>query len=242
VKKPEEILKEKREAKGLTQTEMADKLGIGLRMYQKIEDGQFPKYKKNQVRQIDEILGTQLYDLIYEQDVPPVSTDSYIDRRRNLKNDESPYLVPYVDIPAQAGYRKAYSNIDYILTLKKYPILPDVDPTGLTWRYFQIAGDSMEPVLSDKDTVLASLVHPEDWMNITNYYTHVVVTHTDLLIKDVYKKSPEEWILLSQNSAYEPRVIQIRDVRQLWVVRRHVKNRIQKNTMYDMDEILKNLK
>jgi phage repressor protein C with HTH and peptisase S24 domain len=168
--------------------------------------------------------------------------ESYIQQRRRQKNSSNPYLVPYVDVPAQAGYRKAYSNIDYILTLKHYPILPDVDPTGLTWRYFQIAGDSMEPVLSDKDTVLASLVHAEDWQNIANYYTHVIVTHEDLMIKDIFRKSEREWVLLSQNPAYEPKLIKVDSIRQVWVVRRHVKNRIQKNRMYDMDDILKKLK
>lgn len=64
---PKEILKEARENKGYTQTELALKLGIGLRMYQKIEDGQFPKYKKDQISTIDQLLGTNLYELIYEQ-------------------------------------------------------------------------------------------------------------------------------------------------------------------------------
>lgn len=67
-KTPQEILKKAREVKGYTQAEMADKIGIGLRMYQKIEDGQFPKYKRNQVTDIDKILGTDIYALLYENE------------------------------------------------------------------------------------------------------------------------------------------------------------------------------
>lgn len=67
-----EILKKARENSKLSQEDMADKLGIGLRMYQKIEAGQFPKYKTEQIKQIDKILNTNLYELIYEQNIHKV--------------------------------------------------------------------------------------------------------------------------------------------------------------------------
>ncbi|RYY50461.1 MAG: S24 family peptidase [Chitinophagaceae bacterium] len=168
--------------------------------------------------------------------------ESYLVTRRDLKNKSSEYLVPFVDVSAQAGYSKAYSNIDYIGTLKLYPILPDVDPTGGTWRYFQVDGDSMEPEIKKGDTLLCSLVLKEDWSMIRDMYTHVVVTDEDLLIKDVLKLNDDEWALLSQNPEVEPKKVQIQDVRQLWVVRRHIKNRLQKSRLYDIEAIKKQLK
>lgn len=66
---------EAREKKNLTQALMAEKLAArlrqsySLRQYQKLEEGLFPKYKKEIAVGLDEILGTNLYGIIYEQDV-----------------------------------------------------------------------------------------------------------------------------------------------------------------------------
>lgn len=65
--RPEEILKKAREKKKITQEDLAGKLGITLRQYHKYESGQFPKYKSEPIKQIDSILGTNLFELIYEQ-------------------------------------------------------------------------------------------------------------------------------------------------------------------------------
>lgn len=65
----QEDIKTARERKNFTQTDMANKLGIGLRMYQKIEKGEFPKYKTEQIKRVDELLNTNFYELIYEQKV-----------------------------------------------------------------------------------------------------------------------------------------------------------------------------
>jgi transcriptional regulator with XRE-family HTH domain len=65
--KPEEILKKARQKKKLTQGELAAKLGITLRQYHKYESGAFPKFKSESIKQIDSILGTNIYELIYEQ-------------------------------------------------------------------------------------------------------------------------------------------------------------------------------
>lgn len=66
-RKPEEILKSAREKKKLKQQDVADKIGVTLRQYNKYEAGAFPKYKSSNVRAIDTLLGTNIYELIYEQ-------------------------------------------------------------------------------------------------------------------------------------------------------------------------------
>jgi phage repressor protein C with HTH and peptisase S24 domain len=167
----------------------------------------------------------------------------FIEQRRNSKLTDEPYLVPFVDIPAQAGYTKAYQQRDYIATLKKYPILPDVDPTGAIWRYFQVDGDSMEPEILAGDTLLCSQVPKEDWFEIRDMHTHVIVTDELLLIKDAHPVEEEkEFWLLSQNPAYEAILLKAVDIRQIWVMRRHVRSRAKKHRMYNMDEIRKQLK
>jgi transcriptional regulator with XRE-family HTH domain len=167
----------------------------------------------------------------------------FLEQRRTNKLNDEPYLVPFVDIPAQAGYTKAYQQRDYIATLKKYPILPDVDPTGAIWRYFQVDGDSMEPEIQAGDTLLCSQVPKEDWFEIKDMHTHVVVTDDLLLIKDVHPVEEEkEFWLLSQNALYEAILIKAVDVRQIWVMRRHIRSRAKKHRMYNIEEIRKKLK
>lgn len=70
------ILKEAREKKGWTQDEIAGRLKVTLRQYSKYEQGEFPKYKRDVAREIDKLLGTKLYALIYEQSVPRGASDS----------------------------------------------------------------------------------------------------------------------------------------------------------------------
>lgn len=182
------------------------------------------------------------------------ASDLYLLKRLQIKNSEEPYLVPFVDIPAQAGYTKAYQHIDYIKTLKKFPILPDVDPHGAVWRYFQVDGDSMENPdakmgeeegIRKGDTILTSQVPREDWNQFTNLYTYVVVTDSELWIKDVDREmliDENKWVLLSRNPSHEPFAVDVNDVKQLWVMRRHIRNRARKTRMYDLEQIKQKLK
>lgn len=243
-----EEIKKARDGKGFTQQEMANLLHFSLRNYQHIESGRFPKYKTESIKEIEKLLNIEIYDKIYNTTNVSHGTvvnepeTNYLLTRREKKNSPNTFLVPFVDIPAQAGYTKAYGNIDYIQTLKQYPILPDIDPTGAVWRYFQVQGDSMEDEIRDKDVLLASLVPQMDWTDIKDYYTHVVVTDEELLIKDILKEDQEHVILLSQNPAYKARRFKLEDIRQIWVMRRHIKNRAKKSRMYNIEEIKKELK
>jgi len=177
-------------------------------------------------------------------------TIPYTQQRFEKKiNQDDIYLVPFVDIPAQAGYTKAYMQRDYIESLKKFPILPDVEPQGAIWRYFQIEGYSMENPnpkpgedegLRHGDTILCSQVPKEDWSTFSNLYTYVVVTDDEMWIKDVDREmfaKHQKWVLLSRNEEYDPFLVDIKDVRQLWIMRRHIRNRAKKHRMYDLKAI-----
>ena len=65
--KAKEILRRSRKSKGYTQYEMAEKLGISSRMYQRYEEGKFPKYKTAQINKIDRLLGTDLENILYKR-------------------------------------------------------------------------------------------------------------------------------------------------------------------------------
>jgi phage repressor protein C with HTH and peptisase S24 domain len=100
----------------------------------------------------------------------------------------------------------------------------------------------MEPEILEGDTILCSQVHSEDWRNVTDYHTHVIVTEEDLWIKDVYKDTPTSWLLLSQNEAYKAIPVNLEDIRQVWVMRRHIKGRAKKHRLYNIENEKNKLK
>jgi transcriptional regulator with XRE-family HTH domain len=128
LKTPQEILIEARAKRNLTQTELGALIGLGLRAVQKLEDGEFPKYKKDSIVAIDKVLGTNLYEQIYERvqfqtaaelarktsftgkfdhkEVSRVAKNEEIDyttERRIKKNLLERQRIPLYDAPASAG-------------------------------------------------------------------------------------------------------------------------------------------
>jgi len=257
---PKDILKKAREEKRITQSEMADRIGRGLnqgyslRQYQRLEDGQFPKYKMNAIIQADQILGTNLAAIIYDKNVRNETDEesyqekkdtesNYLKQRRAQKNTPQPYLVPLVPMKAIAGYVKSYDQIEFLDTLEKYSLPPGVSPIGAIWQYFEIAGDSMEPTFQSGDVVLASQVPFDDWTHIRNFYVYIILTEKDLWIKHVYAESPNEWILISENeTVYKPFIVKVADIRELWVMRRHIKKELKREKEFDIDKIRRQLK
>lgn len=73
-----EKIKDARIKQGLTQGQMANHLKITSRQYGKYEAGSFPKFKTNTIKNIDRILGTNVYAEIYEQQVPRGSLQDII--------------------------------------------------------------------------------------------------------------------------------------------------------------------
>jgi transcriptional regulator with XRE-family HTH domain len=69
VAKPEEILKLARENKGFTQEALAAMVDISGRMLQRYEEGSFPKFKSANIEKLDQVLGTNLYELLYDRKV-----------------------------------------------------------------------------------------------------------------------------------------------------------------------------
>lgn len=238
---------EARDKKQITQSELAGLLAeslsqtYSLRQYQKLEEGRFPKYKKEIVATLDKILGTNLYELIYDQKVPRGRDNidglpafkqvlneagqlggNYLEKRRAMKGISDPVLVPLVPVKAQAGYARSFSNSEYIERLDLYPILPGIDPRGAVWRYFEVEGDSMEPKLFETDLVLVSMVPYEDWKEIKDGGIYVVVTEDDVLIKKVVLKSESSWILESLNKRHKQKPINPTDIKELWFYRRRI--------------------
>lgn len=163
-------------------------------------------------------------------------------QRREQKNIPKTFVVPLVPYKARAGYVKMYDQVDYLDKLEQYAIPPNVDPAGAIWRYFEVGGDSGEPVLRSGDLLLCSQVPREDWMQLRNFHFYVLITATEIFVKRIYRETEMEWILISENEAMYPAIkFDVEAVREVWVVRRHIKKELPPTKVFDIEAIKKSL-
>jgi phage repressor protein C with HTH and peptisase S24 domain len=222
-----------RELAGLTQGEFAKELDITRELVNKIESGR-AKLTKRTVKRLQDFMAThQKGDFSHDVNILGKASQQapkgqpYHLARREQKNVPTSFLVPLVGIKAQAGYIKGFEQVDYVETLEQYSLPPGVNPTGAIWRYFEIDGDSMEPTLSAGDVVLATMVAHEDWKDLKNFCVYVLLTGDQLMIKRLYRKSETEWVMISDNEEGYPQVaINVEDVKQLWLFRRHIRAKV----------------
>jgi phage repressor protein C with HTH and peptisase S24 domain len=226
-------LMEIRNLYGLSQTDFARKARMSRELVSKIENGKIemkkPTWKKIQRFLQDNpiIKNSQDVNILGMPSLfHPQGNHKYLDSRREHKNDTASFLVPLVGIKAQAGYVKAYEQVDYMDSLEKYSLPPGVNSLGAIWRYFEVDGDSMEPTLSPGDIILATMVHPEDWCDVKNFCIYIIHTPDKLLVKRVYKRSSREWVLISDNEEQYPQVsLSLEEVKQVWQLRRHIRSK-----------------
>lgn len=64
---PKEIIKKARQAKSLKQEDVAKGIGVSHRMYQRYEEGKFPKFKSDKIQALDSFLSTNIYDILYDK-------------------------------------------------------------------------------------------------------------------------------------------------------------------------------
>lgn len=227
-------LREIRELHNLTQGELAQILDLTREMVNKME--------KDKIKQST---ATQLKVKIFldarkseesSQDIEVLGRAAsrpgqvllpYVEQRREQKTEKAPMMVPLVGIKAQAGYVKGFEQTDYMDSLEKYSLPPGVNPTGAIWSYFEVDGDSMEPTLYAGDILLASMLPYEDWDDIKNFCMYVILTHEQLMVKRVYRKAPDMWVLISDNDElYPQKLLPVEKIKQVWTFRRHIRSRV----------------
>jgi len=138
-----------------------------------------------------------------------------------VTNSEEDERIVHVPIPAQAGYAGEAANPAFIQELPTFT-LPDYNYKTGTHRSFDVAGDSMEPTLTEGDKVICSYVEPTIWENtIKNGHVYVVVMQGDVIVKRVNNQLAEERCLelFSDNNFYKPYSITASDIREIWQVR-----------------------
>lgn len=238
-----EKIRKARKSKGYSQQEMAELLNVPRSSYAEWEKSTEPKASiMTKIAEILEINFAEYSESLTSNESSNNQSESvaeesgnYIAMRRLKKNKDDQFYAPFLPIKARAGYTSTYDQITFIEELEKYAIPPGINPAGAQWMYFEIEGDSMLPELEERDTILASMVPPEDWQELRNFYVYVIVTETQLMVKRVFRKSPEEWVLISDNEAVYGQVIQkVEEVKELWVLRRLIKAKVPPPKMFEI--------
>lgn len=231
-----ENLLEIRDLAGLSQSDFARKLGISREVVNKMEKGHLQVSKRTSGK-LQKFL-EERQNLTFSGDVnilgkssqggeKSYSRKSFLSQRFDSKTTGHSYQVPLVGVKAQAGYVKGFEQVDYMDTLEQYSLPPGVNPIGAVWRYFEIDGDSMEPTLSPGDVVLATLVPVEDWNATRDFCVYVIHTADRLLVKRLFNKSNEEWVLVSDNEEVAPQhLLKKEDAKELWFLRRHIRAKV----------------
>lgn len=140
-------------------------------------------------------------------------------RRKKLLGKDDEGLI-YVPIGAQAGYALHYTDTIYLNDLDRLYI-PGNPFKGDRYRFFEVEGDSMIPTLEEGMQVIGQKIEPESWRNLNEYYIHVIVTESQILIKRLVILDDETLVMISDNEDVYPQVLlKIEDIKELWLVKR----------------------
>ncbi len=197
-----EIIKKAREKKGISQTDMALKLGIGLRQYQNIESGEFPKYKRDHILNIEKVLGIKIYERIYEVNVPHETNsnepgETYLSNRRVKKNGQTKNLTPVFNTRASAGTAILFNDrpelvIEYV----------DIPFIGKSDGVIEIVGDSMNPTYGNGSRIAVRKLDDKELVYPNECY-YVIDANYDGRVKRLMKSTKSNHIVLhSDNKEY----------------------------------------
>ncbi len=128
--------------------------------------------------------------------------------------------IVHVPVPAQAGYSQEQQTGGFFEELPTYT-LPDSRYSYGSHRSFDIAGDSMEPTLSEGDKVVCSFIEPSRWLSdIRDHHVYVVVTRAGVMIKRAVNnlRKHRHLELISDNPYYKSFRINVGDIREVWLV------------------------
>ncbi len=135
------------------------------------------------------------------------------------KREKGIGLVP---IGAQAGYSRHYQDPLFVNELEEMRI-PHLPFQGEQYRVFEVSGDSMEPTLKEHFHVVAERVDPEYWNSTAQFYIYVIVTLDRIMVKRLFRKSDQEFVLISDNEEFYPQfVLPQKEIRELWLVKRKI--------------------
>lgn len=134
--------------------------------------------------------------------------------------------VPLVNQYAYAGYLCGYADAEYIESLPTIPFIVDQEAHG-KYMAFEVKGDSMDDgtdeAYKEGDRLLCREIYQQYWAESKLHirkWDFVIVHKEGILIKRIIDHDVENYTITihSLNSFYPDRVLELKDVRQIFNV------------------------
>ncbi len=238
-----------RNARGMTQTELADQLGVQRTMISAYEDGR-SEPKLMALAKMSEIFSVSADELLYH--------DIQLKGRRAMQEKPMKILTIAVDEQdneqitmvgqkASAGYLNGFADREYMEALPQFR-LPNLS-TNQTYRAFEISGDSMLPLVSGT-LIIGSYV--DKLSALKSGKTYILVTVSEgVVYKRLFNYLEEngKLFLVSDNDQYKPYEVKGEDVLEAWEAKAFIstdfpnpKDRNDPMTIEDLSKMILDLK
>jgi transcriptional regulator with XRE-family HTH domain len=240
-------LKYLRKSKGLTQEQLANKVGVTRPIIGSYEEGR-AEPKLSTLQNISHFFKLSIDNLLENNLSKKTKAETKQFENNDLRilpivvdkdQNEKICLVP---IKASAGYLNGYSDPEFMEELPLFN-LPMVEFSQGTHRAFQIQGDSMNPIPSGS-YIMGQFV--EDWNWIKNGECYIIVSKNEGV---VYKRlinnlnTNQSIELHSDNPEYEPYSIDGKEIVEVWEAKAYLsfdlseKNH-QSSTVEDLSKMM----
>ncbi|MCU0429268.1 MAG: LexA family transcriptional regulator [Cytophagaceae bacterium] len=213
-----------RKRKGLTQEQMAERLGIKRSLVGAYEEGRAEPglgtlltLAKLFELSVDALISEELW---HDEALKKAQQRDIEGKKLRVlsisvdkEDNENIHLVPQ---KASAGYLNGYADPEFVGELPTFylPIFNDG-----TYRAFEIKGDSMLPLTSG--TIIIGR-YVEDWRGLRDDKTYVLVTKTEgIVYKRVFNhlKNNQSLSLVSDNKAFESYEVKADEINEIWEAR-----------------------
>lgn len=232
-----EHLKNHRKAKGWTQAQLAERLGLSRAQVGSYEEGR-AEPKLDTIKAMAQLFACTIDAL--------VSGDARSDQELSgqklriltvaVDPEGGRERVTVVPVKAAAGYLGGYGDLDFIEALPQFALpLPEFSQEE-TRRVFQIQGDSMLPILSGS-YVISSYV--QDWRSIKTNELYVFLTQEQgVVFKRAVNRIAENGCidLVSDNPVYSPYSVHVDELIEVWKVQGFIQ--LDLNAKPSMDQVI----
>lgn len=215
-----------RKNNGLTQVELSKKLGIKRSLLGAIEEGR-SEPRASVLYKLSKFFKISVEDLI-ENDLTiknseelnintgidemgkKIRTHRIIVSEKDLDRE----LISLIPISARAGYTLGITQPSFIKEMPKFNLpFNEISNFG-TYRVFQIAGDSMVPIINPGDYLITEYV--DNWRSIKDFQTYVIITQLDGILYKRVRRVRDKIEMISENREYEPFEIFKGEIMEIW--------------------------
>ncbi|MBN2166009.1 MAG: LexA family transcriptional regulator [Marinilabiliaceae bacterium] len=210
-----------RKQKGLTQDQLANKIGITRAVIGSYEEGRATP-KLSALQTLSHYFSTSLDQLVnIDLNNAQNSDENIIDiTGRNMRilstmvDRDNNELITLVPVKASAGYMTGYTDPDFIDTLSRFTLpLPELSREK-TYRAFQIEGESMTPIPSGSYIICEYL---QNWNEIKEGKAYILITKQDgVVYKRLYQTDHDYLLLKSDNPEFAPYNVPLSNVMEVW--------------------------